>query len=280
MKLIPFTRPQRLKIIFFVLAALLGLSTLAVIARVRRSAGAAEQPPLPDASSTAQQARRSRGRNLSLQPEALKLGRRLGRRFREAGREVSVLSGTLAFGGESRSLIIRRAQGETGESLEVALGGGGAPHTWDDRGGARRSGRAAEGEERLLVERLALDSPDQFMLAQLRGASYYTVARNVRPEEAGGSDDYAGPLWDVVRVSEPGASENRPQSPWRLYYVNRSTGLIDRVVSQEGGETVTAEMSGWVERGGESIPTHITWRRNGSTVMELTLNNMSHGPRQ
>lgn len=160
------------------------------------------------------------------------------------------------------------------------MGGGAATHTWDDKGGARQSGRAAAGEGRLLVEREPLDSPDQFVLAQLRGASYYTVARNVRPEEAGGSEDYSGPLWDVVRVSEPGVGENRPQSPWRLYYVNRSTGLIDRVVSQDGGETVTAERSGWVERGGESTPTHITWRRNGSIVMELTLNNMSHGPKQ
>ena len=51
------------------------------------------------------------------------------------------------------------------------------------------------------------DPPDQFVLAQLRGSSYYTVARNVRP--AGATDGYAGPLWNVVRIDEGNDQEER-----------------------------------------------------------------------
>ena len=182
MKRINFSHSLSIKIILLVSAALLCLSALAAVASVRRGAEATGRPTLPGAASPAQKGLRLRGRNLALQPEAFKLSRRLGRRFREAGREVSVLAGTLTFGGERRRVVIRRVQGESGEDLEVTLGGGTAAHTWDDRGGAQQAGRAADGEERLLVERLALDSPDQFVLAQLRSASYMTVARGVRPE--------------------------------------------------------------------------------------------------
>src|SRR5688500_18995416 len=103
--------------------ALLGLSALRVIGGALPAADAAAGPtPRIASSADRQQARRTRGRSLALQPEAFKLGRRLGRRFREAGREVSVFSGTLTSGGESQTVVIRRVQEEAGESLEVALG--------------------------------------------------------------------------------------------------------------------------------------------------------------
>lgn len=281
MNRIILSRLLGLKIVFFISAALLSLSAPAAVAYVRRATDATARPTQPDVPSPTQQSRQPRGRNLTLRPEAYKLSRRLGLRFKEAGREVSVLTGTLTYGGGSQRIAVRRIQGESGESLEVVLGGGATTHTWDDRGGARQSGRAAEGEERRIIERLALDSPDQFVLAQLRGASYYTVARGVRPEEAGGSDVYTGPSWDLVRVSEPeDAGENRPQSLWRIYYVNSSTGLIDRVASREQDETVTAEMSGWVVQGGETVPSSVVWKRSGQTVMELSLSSVSHGPTQ
>jgi hypothetical protein len=274
MKRINLSNSRGSKITLFVLASLLGLSALAVIARTRRAAG---QPPRPDASPAAQNGRRSRGRNLALQPEAFKLGVRLGRRFRQAGREVSALSGTLAVGGESRAVVIRRVQGEAGESLEIVLAGG-APYTWDGRGGARRSGRAAEGEGRLLVERLALDSPDQFVLAQTRGASYHTVARRVRADE-GGSDGYAGPLYDLVRVGEPpGGGDAAPASPWRIYHLNSDTGLPEKISYEEGGEKIEVTLSDWAEHAGELHPSRVAWKRGGSPLMELVVTNVSHGP--
>jgi hypothetical protein len=279
MKRIYFPHSPGLKIILLVSAALLSLSALANVTRVRRAAGLTEQPP-PVASSTARQARRSRGGNVALQPEAYRLSRRLGLRFREAGREVSVLSGTLTFDGESRRVVIRRERGEAGETLEVALGGGAATHAWDDRGGARHSGREAEGEERLLVERLALDSPDQFVLAQTRGASYHTVARLARPDE-GGADGYAGPLYDVVRVDEPrGVGGAAPASPWRIYHLNSETGLPEKVSYEEGGGKIEVTLSGWAGHGGELHPSRVAWKRNGSPLMELVVTNVSHGPGQ
>ncbi len=279
MNRINLSPPLSLKTVFVVLAALLCLSALAVAAHVRRAADPAGRPAPADASPSVQQAGRSRGRSLALQPEAFKLGLRLGRRFREAGREVSVLSGKLTLGGESRAVVIRRVRGEEGESLEIALADA-APYTWDERGGVRQSGRAEEGEKRLMVERLALDSPDQFVLAQTRGASYYTVARRVRADE-GGSDGYAGPLYDLVRVDEPrGEGVASPVSPWRIYHLNSDTGLPGKVSYEEDGGKIEVTISGWAEHDGELQPSRISWTRESRPLMELTLTNVSHGPKQ
>ena len=219
-----------------------------------------------------------RGRNLALQPAALGLGRRLGQRFMKPGREVSVLEGTLTTGTDSRRVVVRRIQDEVGERVEVMVAGRGAPLTWDATGGVLQAGRPADAEATALTERLALDAPDQFVLAQLRGASYLVVARNVRAEEGGG-EGYAGPLHDVVRVSELSRAGGAPPA-WRLYYINSVTGLLDKVVCEEAGERVEAVLSGWAEHAGELQPSQIAWSRRGQVFMELALTNAVHGPKQ
>jgi hypothetical protein len=127
---------------------------------------------------------------------------------------------------------------------------------------------------RVLIERLVFDSPDQFVLAQLRGASYYTVARNVRPPEA--SDGYSGPLWNIVRVNDPEPDEaKRARSRWRLYYINTKTGLIERIVSNSDGQQVTATLA-WAEVQGEKIPVRITWKRQGETIMQYAMTDFTY----
>jgi hypothetical protein len=159
--------------------------------------------------------------------------------------------------------------------VEIAIAGRQALLTWHAAEGALSSGAPVTGSDRTLIERLVLDSPDQFVLAQLRGASYYTVAQNVRPDRAG--DNYTGPLWNIVRVDDPQRDEQkRAESPWRLYYINATTGLIDRVVCQLRGETIAAEISGWTDQNGEKVPSQITWTHQGQTVMQYRLTNFSH----
>ncbi len=211
---------------------------------------------------------RQRYRNLSLQPEAFKLSRKLGHRFGATNSEVSIIAGTLQIGAQTQPVQITRRQSERGERLEIALGTGAL--TWSETEGARSGGSRASGTERLLIERLAFDSADQFVLAQLRGASYYTIARGVRPDDAG--DAYDGPLWTVVRVDDPDRDEQRrPQSRWRLYYLNSSTNLIDKVISEIQGQRVEANFSQWTEVGGERVPSRITWISEGQTLMEFQL---------
>ena len=223
-------------------------------------------------------AAKGRGRNVALQPAALALGRRLGQRFLKAGREVSVLEGTLTTGADSRRVVVRRTQDDGGEEVEIQVAGRGAPLTWDAANGVFQAGRPADAEAADLAGRLALDAPDQFVLAQLRGAGYLVVARNVRADEGGG-EDYTGPLQDVVRVGEPGRREGEPPA-WRLYYINSATGLLDKVVSGEGGGRVEAVLSGWAEHAGELQPSRVTWSRQGQVFMELSLTNVVHGPKQ
>ena len=225
--------------------------------------------------------KRSTTRNLSLQPEALKLSRTLGQRFTNSHREVSVLSGTLTMGTDRQPIQIQRHQNDRGERVEVAIGGRSNSLSWSNEEGAKSSDRTASENERMLIERLALDSVDQFVLAQLRGASYYTVARNVMPAEAGGADDYRGPVWDIIRVDDPETDvQKQPFSKWRLYYLNTQTGLIDKVISEVHGERFETNFAGWTDEGGEKFPTRITWTRLGQTIMEFTLANFAHHPQQ
>ena len=198
-------------------------------------------------------------RNLSLQPEAFNLSRRLGQRFSPAKREVSTLIGTLTIGSDQKNVTTIRKQTDDGEQVEIHVAGSPGFLTWDATQGALSSNARATGGDRDLIERLVFDSPDQFVLAQLRGASYYTIAYNVRTVDAG--ENYGGPLWNIVRVNDPESDETkRPQSRWRLYYLNTATGLIDRIESEVLGERIVVEVSSWADQSGEKVPAQIAWK--------------------
>src|SRR5258708_68941 len=167
----------------------------------RQPAGAPVSLAAPTGQSPPTQATGALRYKLARQPEANRMRFRLGERFTGAGREMSVLNGTLTIGAQQQRVHIVRRQDDDDENLSITVGA--ASLTWSGKQGALANGKTAAASDRALIERLALDSPDQFVLAQLRGASYYTVARNVRPASAGESDDYAGPVWDLVRGGEP-----------------------------------------------------------------------------
>jgi hypothetical protein len=220
-------------------------------------------------------------RRLSFQPEADRFRQRIGKRFNESGRERSTLVGRLTVGAQQYQVRFVRTQEDDDEQVEIALNGGPTSLTWNGKGGAKSTGRDALGIERSLIERLVLDSPDQLVLAQLRGATYFTVALGAKPPGPPPTEDYDGPLWDVIRVAEtdnPGVS--KPQSPWRLYHLNSRTGLLEKVISQEDGELTEAVFSDWVDRDGDLIPSHITWTKGSQTIMELVLASAAFGPRQ
>jgi hypothetical protein len=265
------------------LTLITSLGTLALITgRPRNLMGRLEKRPIEQplkAQGPQAKAPKTNGpgpRNLSLQPEAFNLGRRLGSRFGSGKREKSILVGTLTVGSERRIVHTIRTQTDNGEQVEIKIAGSPGSLTWDAGEGALSSKSRAGTSDRELIERLVLDSPDQFVLAQLRGASYYTVARNVRPANV--DDKYSGPLWDIVRVSDPEPDETkRPQSSWRLYYLNTATGLIDKIESEVGGQRIFAEISGWTKQNGENVPTQITWTCQGRTLMQYALTNFSHG---
>ena len=229
-------------------------------------------------SQTPVETRTGKMRNLSLQPEAFKLSRRLGNRFAPSRQTSSTLVGTLITGTVQQDVNVVRRQTSTGE--EVGIGVAGAALTWSDVEGPGASRANVNDGQRVLIERLVFDSPDQFVLAQLRGSSYYTVARNVRAD-LGGSDNYDGPLWDVVRVEEPHTeATRRPLSNARQYYINVQTGLIDKIVSEVRGEKIEANVLQWVDQGGEKIPSHIVWKRGEETMQEFRLTSFAIQPQQ
>ena len=213
--------------------------------------------------------------NLSLQPEAVKLSRRVrGAGFDTQKPRTLVMQGVLATATEQRNVQIRRNQNSSGEQLQVLLAGSQAPLLWDAVAGAHGSAGPLNLNDRALLERFTFDSADEFILAQLRGAAYTVVARNVRPDDA--PEDYSGALWDVVRVDDPEQDEGKkPLSAWRLYYINTRTGLIDSIVCDSQGDRIVANFSDWIDRSGEKFPAKITWTSNGRTLMSFNLTNVS-----
>jgi len=212
--------------------------------------------------------------NLSLQPEAFKLSRRLGNRFTPSRRSSSTMAGTLTSGGAAQNVNITRRQTPTGEDVSIALAGKAGTLGWNDLEGAKADAANAGEAQQILIERIALDSPDQFVLAQLRGASYYTIARNVRAD-TGGSENYSGPLWDVVRIDETqNHGAQRLSGTSRLYYINVQTRLIDKIVSELNGETVEANILQWADQSGEKFPSHIVWKHGNEIVQEFHLMNV------
>jgi hypothetical protein len=181
------------------------------------------------------------------------------------------LDGILTLGTTKQRITIVRRQTAGGETFEMLLTD--QFLTWSDADGiTARSGSATQ-SQRLLLERLIFDSPDQFVLAQLRGASYHTISRNLRPNDAG--ENYSGPLWTLVRVAEPQRIDNLAQTHrWHLYYINETTQLIDRVVSEEAGQTIEASIQ-WAEWNGEQVASDTKWTINGQTVMEVEVTTFS-----
>ena len=211
-------------------------------------------------------------RNLSLQPEALRVARQLGQRFRAASQSVTTSSGQLSLAETQQAITITRRQATIGETVELSLAN--RALTWNADEGTKTNAGAPTESERILLERLILDSPDNFVLAQLRGASYFTIARNVRPADA--NDGYAGPLWNLVRVDEPQVDETlRPLSTWRIYYINVQTGLPDRVEYQLNDKQIRAEFLEWTEAQGEKTPSHIRWSSDDQTIMEYRTTSVS-----
>lgn len=231
-----------------------------------------------DSSSPSSQAPPSRPankgrRNLALQPEASRVARLLGKRFGPASRSTMAVSGQLSIAEGPQAITLTRRQTENGETVNLNLSN--RALTWNAEEGAKANANAPNGSERLLLERLILDSPDQFVLAQLRGASYFTVARNVRPTDA--TDGYNGALWNLVRVDEPQADESRKAlSTWRIYYLNVQTGLPDRVEYQLNGKVIRAEFLEWTDQQGEKTPSLVRWSSDGQMVMEYHATSISH----
>jgi hypothetical protein len=248
---------------------LLGIAAAASAFLITRASP--ERPPATQ--STVQLRATKQGpRNLFLQPEAVAVARKLGKRFGVSSRSSSVIAGSVTIAGIDQPLTITRRQNETGEQVSLLVGGRNL--TWDDQEGTKSVAGLLSDPDRLLMERLTLDSPDQFVLAQLRGASYFTIARNVRPTDA--TDNYTGPLWNLVRVDEPQETEKtRPLSSWRIYYVNGQTGLPDRVEYQLNELPITVEFLEWTKQGEETTPSRVKWSSNGQALMELHVTSVS-----
>lgn len=260
--------------ILLLVVVCVAVSAAVFIAYARPTSHLLKTQELPSQSTTQNVADVAAG-NLSVQPEAVKLSRHIrGAGFDPKKPRTVILNGVLATATEQRNVQIRRNQSGSGEQLEVLLAGSQAPLLWDAAAGAHSAAGAVNLNDRTLLERLTLDSADQFIFAQLRGASYYTVARNVRPD--GAPDNYSGPIWDVVRVDESAQDDRtQPLSSWRLFYLNIATGLIDKIAYDSQGDRIEVKFADWTNQHGEKFPSTITWTNQEQTLLTFNLTTVS-----
>jgi hypothetical protein len=277
------TRWHRQAVILFVAAAavLISITTIRFVVRANIFGGPGPAIRVPPA--MAEQGTSAGGpgqRRLAWQSQADKMRRKLGLRYSVPGREVLTMTGILAVEGRQHQVRIVRVQVEEGEEVSIAVDGGQQKLRWDVQDGAKSNTTAAFGSERSLIERIVLDSADQFVLAQLRGVGYYTVAERVRPSDAP-VQGYSGQLWTVVRLTEPAdTTYSKSLSERRLYFINETNGLIDKVSSVEDGQVIVADLTEWTAVTGEMVPRRISWSRNKQIVMQLELTTVGHGPKQ
>lgn len=257
---------RSITLVLFVASVAVAAGRLSAFLSTRAASTSASRSTSPLA-----QSRNSRAaRNIFQQAEALHVSRRLGKRFDPSSRAITTSVADLTLGRVHYALTLVRRQTEIGEDVELQLGD--RDLTWNGRQGTAAVSGVPTDTERLLMERLVLDSPDQFVLAQLRGASYSVVTRNMRPPDA--SDGYTGPLWNLVRVDEPQIEENRrPRGTWRIYYINTQSGLPDRVEYQLNGQVIRAEFMEWTEVNGEKVPSKTRWLSDGQPIMEYRFTN-------
>lgn len=258
------------------MAGLLSVALAVVfIAYARPVAKSSSTQDLPQSTATTASLAGPGANSLALQPEALKLSRRVrAKSFDPEKPRMVVIDGVLATATDRRNVQIVRTQNGSGEHVEVLMSGTATPLAWDATSGARTSTGTLSAADRALLERFTFDGADQFILAQLRGASYSVVARDVRPDDA--PEDYAGPLWDVVRIDDPEPDQQKqPLSRWRLYYVSTLTGLIDKISYDSQGDRIEARLSDWADHNGEKLPSTITWTSHDKPLATFNVTNVS-----
>ena len=131
--------------------------------------------------------------DLASQPEAFKLSRRIGgNRFKARSASDLNVSGVVTTGTAQQNIQLTRQKTASGERVKLFTPDSTVALEWEAASGVSDASKTSNAEKGAEFERLIFDSVDQFILAQLRGASYYVVARNVRPDNA--PDDYVGPL--------------------------------------------------------------------------------------
>lgn len=257
-----------------------GLLSVAVVAAVfityaRPAAKSSKTQDFPQGTASTVSVDGPESNSLALQPEAVKLSQHVrAKGFDPKKPRTIVIDGVLTTATDRRNVQIVRSQSNSGEHVAVSLTGVTTALSWDATSGARTSAGTLSAADRALLERFTFDGADQFILAQLRGASYSVVARNVRPDDA--PEDYAGPLWDVVRVDDPEQDQQKQAlSRWRLYYLNSITGLIDKISYDSQRERIEATLSDWTERNGERFPSTITWTSHEKPLATFNLTNVS-----
>ena len=258
------------------MAGLLSVALAVVfIAYARPVAKSANTQDLPQSTATTASVAGPESSNFALEPDAVKLSRRVrAKGFDPKKPRTVVIDGVLATATDRRNVQIVRTQNGSGEHVEVSLTGTVTPLSWDATSGARTSVGTLSAADRALLERFTFDGADQFILAQRRGASYSVVARNVRPDDA--PEDYAGPLWDVVRIDDPEPDQQKqPLSRWRLYYLNSLTGLIDKISYDSQGDRIEANLSDWTDHNGEKFPSTITWTSHDKPLATFSVTNVS-----
>jgi len=205
----------------------------------------------------------------------------LGDRLEKPGRERVTLQGNVIFAGASQHLPITLVWELPGR-LFIALQRGADQRTLTFDGEKVIGNRQIDSPEHVLLETLFYDGAERFFTSQMGEATSRHLGSNFRTDD-GTTADYAGPFYDIYQLTDTlrTGSEVRRQS--KLYLFNSQTKLLEyvRYTLMRDGQAVNVEvqMTDWRRVQGQQVPRRIKRLENGSSVFDLTITTVAHGPR-
>lgn len=207
------------------------------------------------------------------------LGRALGDRLFEPGKERSDISGTLTLKGVVRTIrLVRDLSGaykltETDGRIVASFDG--------EKNTTPSADRKPEDEQ--LEESLTQDAPEVLLFALMNRQPYRFIGGRFRLDD-GTTEDYKGPWLDIYQLSAVPDNRQDKESRPKFFMFDSVDYLLRRVVYDVPSGTdrttrVEVLIDGWRAFAGQKVPGSITRRENGSDVWSFEIKEAAIGPR-
>lgn len=145
----------------FLMPGLLSVALAVVFIAYARPIAKSSNQDLPQSTATTASVDGPESNNFALEPEAVKLSRRVrAKDFDPKKPRTVVVDGVLTTATDRRNVQIVRTQNNSGEHVDVSLTGTATIFAWDASSGARASAGTLSTADRSLVERFTFDGAD------------------------------------------------------------------------------------------------------------------------
>jgi hypothetical protein len=186
----------------------------------------------------------------------------LGDHLRKPGKERTFLSGVVSFGGMSSVpvSVVRELSGKV--RLELLAIGQPDILLFDGATGSQNGGVLNKQNEDLL-ELLAYDWPDQFLVNHGNGSGLRLLASRAQALEEGRP---TGVFYDVYEALDQVPFGTSARSRVARFCLNSDTGLVERVHYRTASGMIEVRFSDWRQAEGQRFPARVERIENGNTT--------------